>query len=282
MRILPLAIFLSLLSATAHAFPPAPPTTLYGMVRGEFGFSLDDGETALVLLADGVEIARATINDLGLFDENYRLTLPIDLDPDVGTYRDGTVTEDPSVVYVIVAERGDLRIPVAEINAAVDTFVPKVGGLFRMDFTLGADTDKDGLPDVWELFQIASVRGAQLGVDPLSFLSREGNFDGDELTDWAEYVAGTFALLNEDSLSFEIVEIAADGRTSIEFLAVDGKSYRIEASVDAKTWAPIELETSGETPQTVSAFRANRSQMETIHVIHSLPIQRTFYRLLAN
>jgi hypothetical protein len=255
---------------------------LYGVVRGEFGFNLDDGETDLVLLADNVEVVRTTIRDAGRFNENYRLVLPLDLNPGVGAYRPGTVSEDEAVEYVIVAERGGTRIPVVEVNAAVDTFVPDAASLLRLDFTLGEDIDGDGLPDVWERFQVTSGGGGAAGQDPLALLSREGDWDGDGLTDWQEYIAGTFALLFEDELRFRIVDVADSGQTSVEFLAVDGKSYIIEASVDGKNWTQVEMETSGGTPESLSFFRAEDTQVESMEVSHDPSVVRMFYRLRVN
>jgi len=277
-----IAAVLLLGSLSALAYPPAPPTTLYGVVRGEFGFNLDDGETDLVLLADNVEVVRTTIRDAGRFNENYRLVLPLDLNPGVGAYRPGTVSEDEAVEYVIVAERGGTRIPVVEVNAAVDTFVPDAASLLRLDFTLGEDIDGDGLPDVWERFQVTSGGGGAAGQDPLALLSREGDWDGDGLTDWQEYIAGTFALLFEDELRFRIVDVADSGQTSVEFLAVDGKSYIIEASVDGKNWTQVEMETSGGTPESLSFFRAEDTQVESMEVSHDPSVVRMFYRLRVN
>lgn len=271
-------LFLGFGISSLLAYPPAPPATLYGMVRGEFGYPLGDGGTDLVLLADDVEVARTTIQDTGALNENYRLTLPLDLNPGAGTYRNGTVSESPTVIYAVFAERGSTRIPVVEVNAAVDDFVPSSGQVFRMDFILGEDSDQDGLPDSWERFQVSSVGGHE-GEDPLTLLSRSGDFDGDELTDWAEYIAGTFALLIEDSLAFRIVGVGEDGRTSFEFFAVDGRAYTIEASNDAATWESVDFETSESAPQAVQVFRSTASQMETMHLNHSLPIPRKFYRL---
>lgn len=277
-----IAAVLLLGSLSALAYPPAPPTTLYGVVRGEFGFNLDDGETDLVLLADNVEVVRTTIRDAGRFSENYRLVLPLDLNPGVGAYRPGTVSEDEAVEYVFVAERGGTRIPVVEVNAAVDTFVPDAASLLRLDFTLGEDLDGDGLPDVWERFQVSSGGGGAGGQDPLALLSREGDWDGDGLTDWQEYIAGTFALLFEDELNFRVVDVADSGQTSVEFLAVDGKSYIIEASVDGKNWTQVEMETSGGTPESLSFFRAEDTRVESMEVSHDPSVVRMFYRLRVN
>ena len=57
-------------------YPPAPPATIYGKVRGKFGFSPADGVNKLVLLADGEVVASAVLSEVGKFGKNYRMTLP--------------------------------------------------------------------------------------------------------------------------------------------------------------------------------------------------------------
>lgn len=265
---------------SAYAFPPAPPTTIHGMVRGEFGYALDDGSADLVLLADGVEIVRAPIKDTGFLYENCRFTLPVDLNPLQGVYRNDAVSGDLDAEYVIVVERNGRRIPVVEVNTAVDTFMPKAAGLVRVEFILGNDADGDGLPDAWERFQVGS--GDYDGEDPLTALSREGDFDGDGLSDWNEYLAGTFAVLFEDSLSFRIVNVSDDGRTSFEFFGVNGKTYTLEASDDASTWERVPFEMDTEAASQRSSFKAETTEMNRLHLTHELPIPRKFYRLRAN
>jgi hypothetical protein len=129
---------------------------------------------------------------------------------------------------------------------------------------------------------VSSGGGGAGGQDPLALLSREGDWDGDGLTDWQEYIAGTFALLFEDELRFRIVDVADSGQTSVEFLAVDGKSYIIEASVDGKNWTQVEMETSGGTPESLSFFRAEDTQVESMEVSHDPSVVRMFYRLRVN
>lgn len=274
------ALFLLVSSLPLWAFPPAPPTTLYGIVRGEFGYALQDGNTDLLLLGDGVEVARTTIQDLGVPHENYRLALPIDLNPSIGTYKPGTVSGDPEVEYVLVAERGGIRIPVLDANTGIEGFVPNPGGLFRLDLSLGTDTDGDALPDAWERFQVLS--GGPVQEDPLTLLFFDGDFDGDGLTDWEEYVAGTFAFLFSDSLSFRIVDVGADGLTEVEFLAVDGKTYTIECSDQVGQWRTVEFETIANTPLNLGVFRAAATQMEHFRIKHPASTERKFYRLRVN
>ena len=68
------------------------------------------------------------------------------------------------------------------------------GERVRLDLNLGEDKDGDGLPDAWEEWQlyIAGRRPGPNGWD-LSLITRDGDFDGDGISNFNEYIAGTFA-----------------------------------------------------------------------------------------
>ena len=54
---------------------------------------------------------------------------------------------------------------------------------YRVDVSL--DSDDDGLPDAWEL-----ARGLN-ALDATGANSTSGDFDGDEFSNWSEYIADT-------------------------------------------------------------------------------------------
>jgi len=69
------------------AYPPAPPTTTFGKVRGTFGFGISDGLTDLLLLADDREVSRTTISEtgaFGVFDASGNPTLSASANGDPG------------------------------------------------------------------------------------------------------------------------------------------------------------------------------------------------------
>ena len=205
----------------------------------------------------------------------------MDLDPQLGSYRKNAVSGRSAVRFTIIAERNGTPIPVVEVNAAVDTFTPKAAGLIRIDLMLGEDTDADGLPDAWERYQVNSDGSFQ--GDPLGALSREGDFDRDGQSDWDEYIAGTFAAFSDDSLVFRILDVSDEGRTSFEFFAVNGKTYTLEVSNDAKRWTREAFEIDGAPLQTGSAYKAAATEMSVMHVTHSLPrSNKQLYRLRVN
>ena len=268
--------FLFVCIQASLAFPPTPPTTFHGKIRGEFGYVLTDGKTELLLLADGKEVARTRVSDSGAFGDNYQLTLPLDLDPANGVYRIAAVTPDPAVVYSFAAERDGVRLPVTEMEAGKSDSTPESGEIKQINFTLGEDLDGDGLPDAWEKHQASLLKDFE--GDALDLFSAEGDRDSDGLSDHDEYIAGTFALLFEDGLNFDVVEVLENRSAELRFLAVDGKSYRIESSADFKNWKPVEFAFPTKPDATVSIYHADDTRERTVHTV---PTEESnlFYRL---
>ena len=64
------------------------------------------------------------------------------------------------------------------------------------------------------------------------------DFDRDGLSNWDEYVAGTFAGDATERFDLKIKEKAANS-VRFEFYAITGKTYTIERSTDVKTWARV-------------------------------------------
>jgi hypothetical protein len=96
------------------------------------------------------------------------------------------------------------------------------------------DTDGDGLPDTWELAN---------GLDPYSSDGDQGaggDPDGDGLTNWEEFQAGTHP---NDASSYLRVESIAEsgGEARIRFRAVAGRSYSImyRPAVGAGVWLKL-------------------------------------------
>lgn len=237
----PLILLLSLLSSlTALAFPPAPYYTLYGMVRDQVGQTLTAEGAEVVLLKEGVEIGRTPIT-ANRIDQSYELNVRMD------QTRSGTALYSDKAVSV-----GGLFSLVVEMNGS--TFYPiEVSGTLeagnggdrtRLDLTLGEDSDGDGLPDVWEQWQLyqAGQYPAADGTWDLSQISANGDFDGDGQSDGFEYIAGTFAGDATEVFGLEIKEKLA-GNVRLEFYAITGKTYTIERSSDMLEWTRVNFAT---------------------------------------
>jgi len=236
-----LTLLVSLLSTlTALAFPPAPYYTLYGMVRDQVGQTLTAEGAEVVLLKEGVEIGRTPIT-ANRIDQSYELNVRMD------QTRSGTALYSDKAVSV-----GGLFSLVVEMNGS--TFYPiEVSGTLeagnggertRLDLTLGEDSDGDGLPDVWEQWQLyqAGQYPAADGSWDLSQISANGDFDGDGQSDGFEYIAGTFAGDATEVFGLEIKEKLA-GNVRLEFYAITGKTYTIERSSDMLEWTRVNFAT---------------------------------------
>lgn len=219
-----------------HAYPPAPYYTIHGMVRDNVGNTLVSAGAQIVLLRDSAELGRAPITGDLLADRNYELDIRIDHD------RPATRTYSPSAVpalglYSLAVDIDGLRY--YPIEVAGDLRVGQGGERVQLDLNLGADTDGDGLPDAWEEWQL--YQAGEYPGSPgwnLARITRDGDFDGDGVSNHVEYVAGTFAGDATERFELKIVSIAAT-TASFEFFAITGKVYRIEASADLRTWTEI-------------------------------------------
>jgi hypothetical protein len=151
------------------------------------------------------------------------------------------------------------------------------GERVRLDLNLGSDTDLDGLPDVWEewqLYQLGEYPGAPGWT--LARVTRDGDLDGDGVSNFQEYVAGTFAGDATERFELKLLSIA-NGVASFQFFAITGKVYKIEASTDLVTWAEIPFSVAaGATP----ALFHRAADVAVLPAYADYPAgQKRFYRL---
>lgn len=234
-----LAVLLTAL-LPAHAFPPAPDHVVFGMVRDEQGNPLNATKATVLLEVGGTVIAQTTITtglELGV---NYRMTIPLDAGITGDKYK-------PTALLPTVPFR--LRVKIGTVNylpiemTGLSSLLTKPGGLSRVDLTLGEDSDGDGLPDAWERALIAAMGGGKTLAD----IRPGDDADGDGLTNLQEYLAGTYAFDPADGFALSLVGTAA-GSSLLEFTAIRGRTYTIEASTDMQAWTQVAFTVPGETP----------------------------------
>jgi len=133
--------------------------------------------------------------------------------------------------------------------------VPTPGAPFNPD----ADTDSDGLPDVWEVFHSTDALVADADADP----------DGDGATNAQEYLAGTEPRDANSAMRIAWIQSTGVGAVGLRFTAVSNRSYTVQwrRSADSGAWTKL---------ADIAAEPATR----TITVPHIDPLETTrFYRL---
>lgn len=111
-----------------------------------------------------------------------------------------------------------------DLNMAKDVFV------LRMDASL-EDSDKDGLPDNWEMEYFGSLER-----------DGTGDYDNDGVSDGAEYLAGTDPTNKQSALVVMEVGMANARGRLITWSAIPGKVYRVQYKTDLKEGAWTDLE----------------------------------------
>jgi hypothetical protein len=240
------------LCANAMAFPPAPHHELYGSVRDERGNPLS--AATVHLLGTRGSILNGPVDQTIAPGVNYSLKIPMDA---------GTLTQlylptalRPAMPFTVkVTAGGADYVPIEVRGGSLEVGDP--GARTRLDLTLGIDSDSDGLPDAWEQDIIDNLDG----IDTLAEVTRDGDADSDGVSNYIEYLAGTYAFDRRATFDLDIIGVR-DGMVHLRFLAVKGRSYQISSSADLKTFtaAAFSLNADGSRETTVHLARQIRHQ----------------------
>jgi hypothetical protein len=134
----------------------------------------------------------------------------------------GAFTNISNAVIIASASNSTViftNIPLTFTGMRVRCLLTNVAGqanTTNATLTVLADTDRDGLPDIWETNRV----GFSIG-DPSDALRDD---DGDKMLNGAEYFAGTDPF---DSSSYLKVELSSLGPATISFNAVSNRSYTV-------------------------------------------------------
>ncbi|MES2705018.1 MAG: hypothetical protein V4726_00300 [Verrucomicrobiota bacterium] len=260
----------------SRAFPPAPYYTVYGMVRDQTGQVLSAQGVELLLLKGTTVVSRSPVGSVAGLDQNYQLSMRLDTNRSNTQFYTENALAAGGIYNLAVEMNGQRFYPIEVQGPALTT--GKGGERVRLDLNLGEDTDHDGLPDAWEQWQLyqAGYLPGNSGWD-LRLLSRNGDFDHDGVSDWMEYVAGTFAGDATERFDLAIREKTADF-VRLEFYAITGKTYTIERSTDLKTWtrAAFSLSATAAKSETLTAPAV---ATRPVFVAPASPVTPEFYRL---
>lgn len=225
----------------AHAFPPAPYYSVYGLVRDQVGQTITADGAEVILLKGGVEAGRASIKSGQQIDQNYELQIRIDQGRTGTTFYHDKAIAAQGLYSLAVEMNGALFYPI-EVAGTLRT--GKGGERVKLDLNLGEDLDRDGLPDAWEAWQLyqAGLHPDEDGKWNLALLDANGDFDKDGQSNLFEYVAGTFAGDATETFNMEIKE-KRNQQVRLEFFGITGKTYTIESSPDMRTWTRVSFST---------------------------------------
>jgi hypothetical protein len=233
-----LALFGVLAVPAIHAFPPAPFNTLYGMVRDDSGNTLRVEGAQIVFYRDGAEKLREPLTETSRLDQNYEIRLRMDM-LRLGTRTYTSLAHSTGSTFTLGVVLNDIVYFPIEMSSPQT--VGRPGERVRLDLTIGVDSDGDGIPDAWEQSQLYAG-GIAPGPDgwDLSLMTRDGDFDGDGISNWREYIAGTYATDATDYLALQIVG-TGQAHSRLRFFAIHGKVYDLESSTDLATWTSAAL-----------------------------------------
>ena len=238
-------LLLLLGAASSQAFPPAPYYRLYGVVRDQVGQTITAEGAVVILLKGGVEVGRTPINSATI-DQNYELQMRLDQNRSGTTFYTDKAVAAGGLFSLVVSMNGALFYP---IEVSGNLTAGKGAERVRLDLTLGEDKDKDGLPDVWEAWQLyqAGLNPGEDGLWDLSLIDQNGDFDKDGQSNLLEYLAGTFAGDATEVFTLAITE-KLENSVRLAFFGITGKTYTIESSPDLKTWKRVNFSVSAPGP----------------------------------
>ena len=262
--------------SSAAAFPPAPSYTLFGIVRDQVGQTLNVEGATLVLLKGTEEVGRTPINSNLRIEQNYALKIRIDANrPSTQVYNQAAIAANGE--FSLVVEMNGAHFYPIEANGALTA--GKGGETVRLDLNLGEDADLDGLPDIWEQWQLfqAGEFPDENGDWDLSLIDRDGDYDGDGRSNWFEYLAGTFAGDRTDFFEIAVKE-KTETQVRFEFFAITGKTYTIERSADAKTWTRLPFSTT-EAGASAESHRGDAVGIQSAWCAPTAGVNKEIYRI---
>lgn len=221
-----------LLSGLAgHAYPPAPHHTLYGQIRNQWGDPIDVTDATVFIQSAGQEGVRVPITPSTDPGVNYRLRVPMDSLTRADLYQASALGRGQT--FTLRVQIGSTRYVPIEMSLGARA-IGQPGDFTRLDLTLGVDSDGDGLPDAWEEAIIAMLGGT------LASITANGDADGDGISNLNEYLTGTYAFDPGDGFRLSLLRQNV-GDATLEFFAVRGRTYTVQASADLEQWTPVQF-----------------------------------------
>lgn len=267
-RIRTIVLLVCLVACTTQAGLPLPAAVIYGMIRNEYGYPYTEG-AEVCLIRNGVECDRDSISGLVAAGSNYRLELQLD---------SGGTLYAPYAAHV-----GDSITLVVKIGGVEQPLTPSgvlVAGdpasRLRFDCSTAEDLDGDDLPDAWETLMMNQSGGA---ITNIAQITKTGDLDGDGMSNYDEYRAGTFPFLASDFFEIEDCQILPGGRMRVRFRTKSGLTYHavVCENINDAGWSVTPFSAT-ETGDFEYSTISGDGDEHTIYLDASVP--SAFYRLV--
>lgn len=244
-----------MLGLVLRAFPPAPHHTVFGQVRDEYGAPISRPGAEVWMESGSAVLAKSPLRIDPEPGVNYRMEIPMDSGATSDLYVPTAM--QPFVPFRLRVKVGNLTYLPIEMTGAA-SLVTRPGAVSRVNLTLGVDSDNDGLPDAWERSLIDALGGGKGVAD----VGPDDDSDGDGLSNLQEYLAGTYAFDPQDGFNLAILS-STEGRATLEFLAIRGRTYSLRVSEDLSQWTsvPFKLSTDPAVAAERNSFRASDTRV---------------------
>lgn len=270
---------IALMGALTVPAVPRSPVVTYGLIRDEMGVPLAKGSGAQVRLVradqpQGQVYALSSVEPNIYLGMNYRLSLEMDSKGPSRAY--AAVEGMPMKVVVLVDGEAQPLSPVPLWNA------PKPGTAQRIDYTIAEDEDGDGLPDVWEWWQIWMHYDCPNLPDSPAAFDPKADYDGDGMSNLQEFFAGTDPFEKTDLLAItSIAKVPGANLLQIKFTTSIDHTYHLLMSetLTDPVWTPV---ATASDPSTAAAYVAYAGTGREITVYVDATVSSGFFKIACN